>query len=310
MLKIRQNVSLAPLTTFHVGGNADYLAEVCGALELAEALEYADTHKMSSCIMGGGSNILFSDKGYRGLVIRFDDGGIHVSHDRLFCGAGMPLFDAVWAAKDAELAGMEYLAGIPGSCGGAIRGNAGAFGVEMKDIVYSVKTFARDTGMVKEYMHDQCEFGYRTSIFKKDPNLIILSAELKLHPGGNKAFLERMIKETVAKREAKHPQDARCAGSFFINPVVKDKKLREEFFKDTGTEAKDDKLPAGWLIDHVGFRGKRIGGAMISEKHPNYLVNVDNATAENIIMLASVVKQRVRDELDVQLKEEVQMVGF
>jgi UDP-N-acetylmuramate dehydrogenase len=309
-MHLRQNVPLAPMTTFKVGGSADYFAEVAGALELAEAIEYAETHHLLTCVLGGGSNVLFSDQGFRGMVIHINDGGVHASGDKLLCGAGMPLFDAVWAAKDAELAGIEMLAGIPGSIGGAVRGNAGAFGTEMKDVVSSVKVFVRDTGMVKEFKNEQCGFGYRTSIFKRDTRMIILSAELKLHPGGNKKELERIIKETVAKREAKHPQDARCAGSFFTNPTVTDEHLREEFFKDTGMRPKDDKLPAGWVIDHAGLRGKRVGGAMVSMIHPNYLINTGDATAEDVLMLASVVKQRVRDELDVRLIEEVQMVGF
>lgn len=309
-MHLRENVPLAPLTTFKVGGSADYLAEVAGALELAEALEYADARHLPVCVLGGGSNVLFSDQGFRGMVIHVNDGGVHASGDKLLCGAGMPLFDAVWAAKDAELAGIETLAGIPGSIGGAVRGNAGAFGTEMKDVVSSVKVFDRDTGMVREFKNEQCAFGYRASAFKRDPNLVILSVELKLHPGGNKKALERIIKETVAKREAKHPQDARCAGSFFTNPVVTDPHLREEFEKDTGMAPKDDKLPAGWVIDHAGLRGKQVGGAKVSDIHPNYLINTGTATAEDIIMLSSVVKQRVRDELDVRLIEEVQMVGF
>lgn len=309
-MHLRENVPLAPLTTFKVGGPADYLAEVAGALELAEALEYADTHKLKTCILGGGSNMLVSDQGFRGMVIHINDGGVHASGDKLLCGAGMPLFDAVWAAKDAELAGIEKLAGIPGSIGGAVRGNAGAFGTEMKDVISKVKVFACDTGMVKEYDNGQCGFGYRTSVFKRDPKLIILSAELKLQPGGSKKELEHIIKETVAKREAKHPQDAHCAGSFFTNPVVTDEHLRSEFEKDTGMVPKDDKLPAGWVIDHAGLRGKRVGGAMVSMIHPNYLINTGDATAEDILMLSSVVKQRVRDELNVRLIEEVQMLGF
>ena len=139
--------------------------------------------------------------------------------------------------------------------------------------------------------------------------MIILSAEIKLTLG-DKEELGRVIEDTVRKREAKHPQAAFCAGSFFMNPVVKDEKLRREFEKDTGMAPKDDKLPAGWLIDHVGLRGKKIGGVLVSDRHPNYLVNTGNATAEDVITLASLIKTRVRDELSVRLQEEVQFVGF
>lgn len=309
MFTLQRNVPLAPLTTFHVGGKADYYAETTGALDLAEAIEYAEKHRLPIYIFSGGSNVLFSDRGFAGMVIRMRDGGIMVSEEKIMCGAGMPLFDVVRAAAAAGLAGIERLAGIPGSFGGAIRGNAGAFGMEIGTVVASVKGFEKASGMVREYRHAQCGFGYRTSIFKKNPEMIILSAEIRLRRG-KKDELQKIIDETVAKREAKHPQKARCAGSFFMNPVVKDERLREEFEKDTGLVPKDDKLPAGWLIDHVGLRGKKIGGAMMSDKHPNYLVNTGSATAEDILTLASLVKTRVRDELRVRLKEEVQFVGF
>lgn len=309
MLHIRKNVSLAPFTTFHIGGKADYFVETSGALELAEAFEYAQTHHLSVCVLGGGSNVIFPDAGFRGLIVRILDGGTRISGQRVSCGAGIKLFDIVRETVAAGLAGIERLAGIPGSFGGAIRGNAGAFGTEIGDVVVSVKVFIQETGMIKEYKQADCRFAYRTSVFKDNPNLIILSAEMRLAEG-DRVALEKIIQETIVKREAKHPQDAKCAGSFFINPVVKDEKLREEFEKDTGMRVRDETLPAGWLIDFVGLRGKKIGGAMISDKHPNYLVNTGTATAEDVMMLASLVKTRVRDELGIRLRAEVQFVGF
>ncbi len=309
MFTLRRNVSLAPLTTFHIGGKASYFTKIAGALELASAIEYAEENNLPVFILSGGSNVLFSDKGFSGMVIQMMDGGIKVSGEKLLCGAGVVLLTVVKTACDAGLSGIEKLAGIPGSLGGAVRGNAGAFGTEIGNVINSVKVYNTDSGMVKEYSQKECAFKYRTSIFKKHPELIILSVEIRLVPG-DKDLLLRTVDETVAIREAKHPQTLRCAGSFFMNPIVKDEKLREEFKNDTGVSAKDDKLPAGWLIDYVGLRGKRIGGAMISDKHPNYLVNVDDATAEDVVMLASFVKTRVRDELGIRLKEEVQYVGM
>ncbi|KKW16921.1 MAG: UDP-N-acetylenolpyruvoylglucosamine reductase [Candidatus Magasanikbacteria bacterium GW2011_GWA2_50_22] len=309
MVTIKRNVPLAPLTTFRIGGKADYFVDATGAFELAEAIECAGEHKLPTYIFSGGSNVLFSDKGFAGMVIRMTDGGLQVSGEKILCGAGMPLFDVVRAARDAGLSGIERLAGVPGSFGGAIRGNAGAFGTEIGSVISSIKGYVRDTGMVREYSQKECGFAYRTSLFKKSPDLIILSAEIKLTLG-DKEELGRVIEDTVRKREAKHPQAAFCAGSFFMNPVVKDEKLRREFEKDTGMAPKDDKLPAGWLIDHVGLRGKKIGGVLVSDRHPNYLVNTGNATAEDVITLASLIKTRVRDELSVRLQEEVQFVGF
>lgn len=309
MFAFRENVSLSPFTTFKVGGKARFYTEASCAIELSEAFDYAEKHKLPLFIMGGGSNLLIADKGFPGMVIRIVHGGIRITGKRLEVGAGMRLLDVVLAAEGASLQGIEKLAGIPGSFGGAVRGNAGAFGAEIGDRVVSVKALDRHTGMVHEYRHDQCEFSYRMSIFKKQPSLVVLSAELELTPGKSE-LLKKIRIETMATRESKHPQDAKCAGSFFMNPVVKDEHLLKEFEKDTGNASKDGKLPAGWLIDHVGLRGKVLGGAQVSPKHPNYLLNTGTATAADIVMLASLVKTRVRDELGVKLQEEVQFVGF
>jgi UDP-N-acetylmuramate dehydrogenase len=225
-------------------------------------------------------------------------------------GAGRTLAEIVLAVCEAGLSGLESLSGIPGSIGGAVRGNAGAFGVEIGDRIVSVKTLHPESGMVKEYTQAECVFGYRSSFFKLHPEYIVLSVEFQLFPAMNPGALLSEAQEIRDKREEKHPQDVFCAGSFFINPIVKDMKLRREFAKDLGKEPKDEKLPAGWLIDAVGLRGKIIGHAKISEIHPNYLINTGGATAEDVVTLASIVKQRVRDELGVQLQEEVQLVGF
>lgn len=309
MFTLQRNVSLAPLTTFHIGGKANYFTKITGALEIASAIEYGEKNNLPIFVFSGGSNILFSDKDFSGLVIQIEDGGIKVLDEKMFCGAGVKFLDVVCTACENGLSGLEKTAGIPGSLGGAIRGNAGAFGTEIGDVVHSVKVYARDTGMLKEYSQKMCEFGYRTSIFKNQTNLIIISAELKLEKG-EKNVLQKIMNDTIAIRESKHSQKAWCAGSFFMNPVVRDEKLLLEFQKDTGNESKDGKLPAGWLIDHVGLRGKQIGGAMVSKKHPNYLVNTGSATAEDVLMLASLIKTRVRDELGVRLQEEVQYVGI
>ncbi len=306
---LRENVPLAPLSTFRIGGVARYYAEASGALELAEIFEYAEKNGLSLHVLGGGSNVLFSDKGFSGIVVRMNGGGIKVVGEKIIAGAGVPLFDVVLAAKDASLQGIEKLAGIPGSFGGAVRGNAGAFGTEIGQYVVSVKVLDPHSGMVSEYSQSQCAFEYRSSFFKKNPKIVIVSAEIRLQPG-EKEDIDRIIKETVATREAKHPQSALCAGSFFMNPVVTDEHLLKEFEKDTGNPSRDGKLPAGWLIDHAGLRGKKIGGAQVSLMHPNYLLNTGEATAADIITLASLIKTRVRDEFHIRLQEEVQFVGF
>lgn len=307
----KHNVTLAPYTTFKVGGKASLFVEVSSPIELAEALETADRESVPVFILGGGSNVLFSDNGFPGLVIRMVDGGILVRGDGcITAGSGIPLQEVVHTAAENSLAGIETLAGIPGSVGGALRGNAGAFGNDIGRHVVSVKTFHKETGMVKEVLAKDCAFGYRESYFKKHPHTIILSAVLKLKPDGHRTDIRRVMRETIAKREEKHSQTALCAGSFFMNPVVSDRNLQRDFELESGATCREGKIPAGWLIDLVGLRGKSIGGAMVSMEHPNYLVNTGNAKAEDVVMLSSLIKTRVRDELSVMLQEEVQLVGF
>lgn len=309
MLSIKPHVPLAQFTSFKIGGPAEFFVEVETTNELVEALEYAEKNHFSVFVFAGGSNLLVNDKGVKGLVIHLVDTSFRIQDNKIMSHAGTNLLAVVKGATKASLAGMERLAGIPGSIGGAVRGNAGAFGMEIKDVVKKVKFYDREKRKLREFTNAECEFRYRSSYFKHHPETVILSLDLELVPG-EAIELERINRETIAKREAKHPQYAKCAGSFFMNPLVPDENLQAEFQKDTGTPSKDGKLPAGWLIDHVGLRGKTIGGAQVSPLHPNYFVNTGDATAEQIIMLASLVKQRVRSELGVELHEEVQLVGF
>ena len=309
MLSIQREVPLAPFSTFRIGGPADFFASVTTTPELIEALEYATVNDLKTFVFSGGSNLLIADRGFRGLVIRVANTAARVTGRDIYADAGAALIDIVRLAESHGLAGMEKLAGIPGSLGGAIRGNAGAFGMEIQNVVVSVKVYDRKTKAPREFLLKDCAFEYRASFFKSHPELVILSTQLRF-AAGEEALLRRIADETIATREAKHPQSARCAGSFFMNPEVTDEKLREEFAHETGKTPKDGKLPAGWLIDHAGLRGKKIGGAQVSPLHPNYIVNTGHATAEEVIMLASVVKQRVRSELGIQLREEVQLVGF
>ena len=310
-MSIQEHIDLHPLTTFRVGGKARYFVEATSETDVIEALTWAREKQVPVFVLGGGSNVLFSDSGWNGLVIKIEIDGITDEGDgRLRVGAGVALHAIVEFAKDHGYGGIERLAGIPGTLGGAIRGNAGAFGAETASAVVSVRALDRNTLDIREYPKDACEFHYRMSTFKKHPECIVLSAVLMLAPGKSPSELEAIMHETIATRETKHPQRLLCAGSFFMNPIVSDVSLRKEFELDTGMPAKDEKLPAGWVIDHVGLRGKAVGGAKVSDIHPNYLINTGGATAESILILASLIKQRVRTELGVRLREEVQMVGF
>jgi UDP-N-acetylmuramate dehydrogenase len=222
-------------------------------------------------------------------------------------------------AATKELAGMEWAMGIPGTIGGAVRGNAGAFGGEISDAIKAVNCIdlqdlyedseKTDIVKIKTLKKEDCEFSYRDSIFKRNPNLIILSASFEFKKG-DKVEIEKNMQEILEKRKSNYPKGVGSAGSFFVNPVVDKSELIKEFEEDAETKSRGNKIPAGWLIDRVDLRGKKMGGAMISEEHANFIVNTGSATAEDVIMLASFVKQQVRDKLGVELREEVQYVGF
>jgi UDP-N-acetylmuramate dehydrogenase len=309
MITIQEDISIAPLTTFQIGGKTRYFVTVASDTEVTEALEYAKEHQLKVFVLGGGSNVLFSDAGFDGLVIKLENKGITLDGATIKAESGATLASVIVFASQKGLAGLELLAGIPGSVGGAVRGNAGAFGVEIGALVTHVTFLDTKTMEVQTIARDACEFSYRQSIFKWHLNLIVLSIELVL-TRGESATIERIAQETIAKREAKHPQKLACAGSFFMNPTVNDEALLNEFFLDTGMKPRMNVLPAGWLIDHAGLRGKKVGGAQVSVIHPNYILNTGTATAEDILILSSIIKQRVRTQFNVQLKEEPQLVGF
>jgi UDP-N-acetylmuramate dehydrogenase len=309
MVNFEENVPLSPFTSFHIGGPAQYFARVGSIEDIAEALSFAQRKQLPIFVLGGGSNLLISDKGIAGLVIKIENGGVFRDEQAIMAGAGAPLGSVVDFAIDQGLQGVEVLAGIPGLIGGAVRGNAGAFGTDIGTNVLSVIAFHQKTLETKVFTHDDCQFSYRDSFFKQHAEWIVFGVSIGLTTGDADA-LRKIADETRAKREAKHPQAAWCAGSFFMNPVVTDEALRKEFESETGVKLKDDKLPAGWLVAHVGLRGKAVGGAKVSDIHPNYIVNTGTATAEEVIMLSSLIKQKVRTELNIRLIEEAQLVGF
>lgn len=311
MINIQENVILAPYTTFKIGGPARYFVEITSEEELGEALDYALKNKLKFFVLGGGSNVLISDQGFDGLVIKLKNAECKISETKIECGAGASLLRVVRLAADNFLTGLEWAAGIPGTVGGAVRGNAGAFGSNMRNSIEKIRVFVLegDKFIGKDFTVDECEFEYRNSLFKKNNNLIIFSVILKLEKGDGEE-IQNKTKEIIEKRNQMHPQGTASAGSFFVNPQVKNEKLLDAFEKDSGKSFPDNTIPAGWLIQEAGLMGKKVGGAMISEKHSNFIVNAGNAKAEDVIILMDVIKEKVRTKLGVQLVSEVNFLGF
>lgn len=309
-MKIRDCVLLKDFMTFKIGGPAKYFVMVKNTDELKDSLKFASDNNLSFFIIGGGSNILASDKGYDGLVIKIDFQNLTVAENLevMEAGAGALLSKIVDESLKYELSGLEWAAGIPGTLGGAIRGNAGAYGSNIGQIIKQVEYYNTKNKASKVLDKKDCQFTYRSSIFKKNSNLIITSAVLQLRKD-LKQTIQSKINDILDTRAQKQPKGMPSAGSFFVNPIVKNSKLIDEFEREKSLKCQNNQLPAAWLIEKVGLKGKKIGGAMISDIHPNYFLNTGKAKAEEIEILVSLVKQQVRDKLGVQLEEEVQYLG-
>jgi UDP-N-acetylmuramate dehydrogenase len=307
MLKIRENVPLRDYTTFKIGGPARYFFVAKNKEEIKEAILWAKKKKLPFFILGGGSNVLFSDNGFNGLVIKLQNRQYEIRNSKVIAEAGVPLQKLVLESAKKGLSGLENLAGIPGTLGGAIWGNAGAFGREIGNLVEEVKVL--DVGSskleVKRLKNKDCKFGYRESIFKRKKNLIILEATLKLKKG-NKKEIEEKMKEILKLRKEKQPLEFPSAGSVFKNVPIRKipKKIRERF----KGKIKNGFLSAGALIEAAGLKGYKIGEAKISEKHANFILNVKNAKAKDVVALMNLIKKRVKNKFKITLEEETQRV--
>ncbi len=291
---------LAPKTTMQIGGAARYFIEVQHAEEVKEAYVFARERDLPHKILGGGSNVLVPDEGFHGVVLHLSGRGITKEGSVFRVQAGEILLDVIRFAAKAGLGDWESLAGIPGTMGGAVRGNAGAFGSEIKDVLLEVRAVNLQSGEEKVFTNAECEFSYRMSFFKTRPEWVIIEATVQL---AQSAETEKKIEHTLAEREKRHIQNIKSAGSFFMNPIVS-RELQELFEKEKDVSSKEGRVPAGWLMDKAGLRGARVGGAVASPHHTNYFLNDGDATAADVLALATLAKEKVYAEFDVVLGEE------
>ncbi len=293
------DVPMSRYTTFRVGGNVSYLVNVENEEILIALLGLLKNNDMPYYLLGNGSNLLVSDQGYDGVMIRLQGEFLHMSEISggrpddavgtdffvLQFGAAVPLSGAAQKAAEQSLTGLEFAYGIPGTVGGAIVMNAGAYGGEMCQVVESVRLLDEDLQIVT-LKNEEMAFGYRSSILKKK-SYVVLSAELKLYPGDKKDITAKMNTNMSARKE-KQPLEYPSAGSTFKRP--------EGYF-------------AGKLIQDAGLKGYRVGGAQISEKHCGFVINTGNATASDIYRLIRDVQDKVRETSGVILEPEVIMLG-
>lgn len=274
-------------TTFRIGGPADALALPKTPEEVAEVVRFCHEHAQPYYVLGNGSNLLVSDEGYRGLVLQlyrnFND--IQVNGETITVQSGAMLAAVARTAYQTGLTGLEFASGIPGTIGGAVVMNAGAYGGEMKNVLKEVTVLTKE-GEVLVIPAKALELGYRTSVIPKN-GWIVLGAVLQLKKGDQEQILARM-EELKEQRITKQPLDLPSAGSTFKRP--------EGYF-------------AGKLIMDAGLRGFTVGGAQVSEKHCGFVVNRGNATAEDVWKLICEVKRRVKEMTGVELEPEVKLLG-
>ena len=300
---LREHELLRHHTTFRVGGPADWFVAARTQAQLVAALTAAQTLELPSFLLGGGSNLLVSDEGFRGLVVKnaIDDIAYDGTHAQVGCGADYLTF--IERCRKQALAGLAYAAGIPGSVGGAIYGNAGCYGQDIGSRVVECTVVTLDGARVETLAAPWFEFAYRDSRLKREPRAL-LSCVLRLERG-EAAAIATEIEEKLGIRRVKHPQwrIEPTAGSYFKNlpPGFQAPGLPHS----PGTQ----RVPAGVLLDACECRGLRVGDAMVFAKHANILVNAGHATAKDVLLLAEVMKARVRAKFGVELEEEVMFLG-
>lgn len=309
--KIQENVELAPLTTFRIGGRARYFAVAQEREDLPALAAWARQNQQKIFVLGGGSNVVVNDAGIDGLVVRIGNKDLAVKGERLEAGAGAGLGSAVSAATAAELGGLAWAAGIPGTVGGAIRGNAGAYGGRMSDIIETVEVFDMAKGEYDLLSRNLCRFGYRTSLIKENRALAAWSVVFRLRKGAKDDIISE-INDILGKRRLSNPS-LPSAGCVFKNLSIKDvEAVNPELAQAARSEGavKGEMLGAGWVINQADLRGHKVGPAKISLEHANFIVNTGGARAEDIAIMASLVKQQVRDKFGIQLAEEIEYFGF
>lgn len=276
-------------TSFKIGGNADYFIKVNSKEELILAIKYAKEKEIPITIIGNGSNLLVKDKGIRGLVIKIDIQNLKIekleNQAVVTVGAGYKMMPLAIKLMNEEISGFEELSGIPGTIGGAIYMNAGAYGKEIRDLILSTKCIDLE-GNIFELSNEEQKFNYRDSIFNKK-DYIVLETTLKLKYG-KKQEINNKMKEYLNQRKEKQPLEYPTAGSSF---------------------KRKDGIITAKLIDECGLKGYKIGGAKISEKHAGFIINYDNATAKDVLDLIKYVKEKVYEKYGIKIEEEVKIIG-
>ena len=286
--QVQEHVSLRTMTTLRIGGNARIVVYPKNILALTQVIREIKEADVPFKLIGKGSNLLCSDDDSNGVVIRLDRTftEYYFDHDICYAEAGCSIIALAYSAMKNSLSGLEFASGIPGTVGGVTYMNAGAYKSNMASIIQEVFVY-RDGQLCWMDVND-CEFAYRTSIFQKHPQWIVLAVKMKLEQG-NEDEIRSLMDQRRERRMSSQPLEMPSAGSVFRNP---------------------DERAAWQYIEDIGYRGKSIGGAAVSEKHVNFIVNKDNATASDFITLVSEIQAKVKEQFGVELKMEVEKFNW
>lgn len=313
-MQIKKNFPLKKFTTMSMGGPARFFVTVKNERDLLAALKFAKSKKLPWHVVGEGSNLIVNDQGFTGVIIhnkiqKFD----LTSHSsprqerRVILGAGNNLLKTISKLNKLGRAGMERMAGIPGTIGGAIYGCAGAYGQEIKDHLKSVRIF--DGKKLRTLTRAQCQFGYRSSVFKTQKKWIITEATFAFPPG-RPAALRRISRDTIKLREKKYWPGLKCPGSFFKNIKISDLKpigLRYKFLRLIPREQrKFGKIPTGYLLERIGAKGMSIGSIKVASHHANLIYNPHGGKARDVKKLAIKLRKLVKNKFGIIIEEEVQ----
>jgi len=310
--QIKEDISLKDYTTFKIGGKTKYFTEIKTQNQLRETLRWAKDNHLPFFILGNGSNVLFSDNGYRGIIIKISNHTLKkINQTTILVGAGLTIGEFLQKCIKHSWVGYEWLAGIPGTIGGAIYGNAGAFGNETKNFVKKVITLNSQNFKIKHYSLSQCKFGYRESVFKKKKD-IILGAEFIIKKG-KKQDIQKKIQENWRYKIQRQMFQYPSAGSVFKNIILKetpyakfyDKRKQTVKIKNQVISVKGGKISAGWFIEQCGLKGKIRGGAKISDFHANVIINFKQAKAKDVLFLINLIKKSVEKKFPINLEEEI-----
>ena len=304
-LTVSTATPLSLYTRFGIGGPADIYAETGSAEAFIAALAAARASGFETMVIGGGTNLIVSDRGFRGIVLRYRADRLLASNGRVHAEAGAVLQDLVDFTIARGLQGLETLSGIPGSVGAAIYGNAGAYGHSISERVVGVRFF--DGSAVRVFSAEECQFHYRESIFKRQKEWIIFSAELRLD-AADPAALRQAADGILKVRNEKFPVTMKCAGSIFKNLLLHQLPANVAAEVPPST-VREGKIPAAWFLEQVGAKGMRRGDIHVAQYHANLLYNAGNGTASDLVALIRELKDRVRARFGIELEEEVQYVG-